>query len=289
MNLDDIQDFLVFSQHLNFTRAAEELQISQPALHVKVKKLASDLGVPLYVKVGRGLELTQQGERLALYGQELKVGKEQLLTDLTGQDFTAPVTLAAGAGSYLYLLGDAIRNFRSHSKGDLNLVTANRSDALSHLKSGRADLVVTVLNSVPQGAQAHKLCSIPVQLVVPKEHPLVQHPRLALSQLEDLALIVPPSGSPFRETLETYLKEAQVSWRVALVASGWELMMHFVALGLGLTLVNGCCRVPENCRAIPVPALPSADYHLLWRKGAKLGPNALKLKDSIIQTKFTDL
>ena len=55
VSADALASFAVFADHLNFTRAAEELHISQPALHVKVRKLSESLGRPLYRRAGRRL------------------------------------------------------------------------------------------------------------------------------------------------------------------------------------------------------------------------------------------
>ncbi|MEJ2229481.1 MAG: LysR family transcriptional regulator [Alphaproteobacteria bacterium] len=70
MRADWLQAFLTFSQSMNFTRAAEMLNISQPALHVKIGKLAEWLGQPLYRKEGRNLVLTPVGERVSAYARE---------------------------------------------------------------------------------------------------------------------------------------------------------------------------------------------------------------------------
>jgi LysR family transcriptional regulator, low CO2-responsive transcriptional regulator len=288
MYLDDLHAFTVFSELLNFTHSAERLAISQPALYVKVKKLSHDLGVPLYEKVGRTLKLTVQGEELARFGREILAARDRFLEKLTGQHLHQPVTLAAGAGSYLYLLGEAIRQYREQVTAPLNLITAKREDALQHLKSGRAQLAVTVLNTVPQGLEATLLCSIPCQLVLRRDHALAKKKGLCIRDLADSSLIVPPAGSPFREVLATYFQQHKVDWSVALEANGWELMMHFAGLGLGLAIVNGCCEVPRGCVAIPIPELPPANYYLLFPKSGLLGPNTERLKNCIVQALVTD-
>ncbi|MFD0541615.1 LysR family transcriptional regulator [Actinomadura luteofluorescens] len=63
LSTDALASFAVFADHLNFTRAAEALHISQPALHVKVQKLADTLGRPLYTRQGRRLALTPAASR----------------------------------------------------------------------------------------------------------------------------------------------------------------------------------------------------------------------------------
>ena len=57
---------------------------------------------------------------------------------------------------------------------------------------------------------------------------------------------------------------------VALEADGWELMMHFVQLGLGATVVNGCCRIPRGCVGVPFVDLAPSRYYLLRRRGLRL-------------------
>ena len=285
MNLEDLHAFSVFADLANLTHAAEKLDISQPALYVKVKKMAEDLGVPLYEKVGRHLIMTEQGEEFARFCKSTLRSRDSFLAQLKGEADSQPVTLAAGAGSYLYLLGPSLQSFRKNRKSPLNLLTAKREQAISHLRAGRCDLAVTVLSSVPKGLRAELLCSIPCKLVMPVGHRLAKKKFIQLTSLDGLSLIVPPSGSPFREILNTYLKQAGVSWEAPLEATGWQLMMHFTKLGMGLSLVNGCCEVPAGCVAVPVRGLPSADYYLLSLKGNRPNPNVGFLRESILKGK----
>ncbi|MEV6816381.1 LysR family transcriptional regulator [Micromonospora sp. NPDC051296] len=66
LEADALRSFAVFAEHRNFTSAAAVLHISQPSLHVKIRKLATALGVELYERDGRRLTLTAAGERLAV-------------------------------------------------------------------------------------------------------------------------------------------------------------------------------------------------------------------------------
>src|SRR5688572_1605203 len=105
IDLDALRSFAVFAERLNFTRAAEDLHISQPSLHVKIRKLADSLRVPLYRRQGRRLELTEQGKRVAAFGTDMKGRSDAFLRELAAGAVDAPVVLAAGEGAYLYLLG----------------------------------------------------------------------------------------------------------------------------------------------------------------------------------------
>src|SRR5688572_26397317 len=139
---DALRAFAVFAEHRNFTRAATELAISQPALHVKVRKLGDALGRPLYRREGRRLELTADGEAVARFANRLDRETTGFLAGLRGGDDTRPVVLAAGEGAYLYLLGDAVRRLADPAGSRLRLVTAGTADMLAAVRTGRASLGV---------------------------------------------------------------------------------------------------------------------------------------------------
>src|SRR5262245_34474491 len=149
LSTDSLEAFVVFSETRNFTHAAAQLRISQPALHVKIKGLAEQLGVPLYVREGRELKLTKHGIELARFGREAQSQMDRFVEELLGGTEQQPVILAAGAGCYLYLLGDAIRKFRQKSSCPLKLVTADRTQTLDLIVSGQCHMGVTALDSSP--------------------------------------------------------------------------------------------------------------------------------------------
>lgn len=263
MSTDELEAFEAFAETLNFTKAAETLAISQPALHVKIQKISQDLGQTLYTKKGRNLHLTTQGVQLANYARDALRREAEFRNILKGQGPSQPVTLSAGAGAYLYLLGPALKEFRESSTAPLHLLTADRTQTLEDLKTGRAQIGVTVLPSPHATLKSRLLCSIPSTLVVPKTHHLARRKKLSLENLAELPLIVPSRGKPFREVLESFFSKHEVPLKVAMEANGWQLMLHFAALGFGATIVNGCCRIPENCRRIELPDLPKAHYFVL--------------------------
>ena len=76
---------------------------------------------------------------------------------------------------------------------------------------------------------------------------------------------MPPAGRPHRAMLSQMLQSADVSWTVAVEASGWEVMLHLVKLGMGLAVVNACCRIPAGVVSRPMPELPALQYFVFWR------------------------
>src|SRR5258705_1112835 len=259
---DALRAYGVFAQHRNFTAAATELRISQPSLHVKVRKLAESLGVELYQREGRGLALTPAGERLAAFADE-----SQRRVDDFGGDLRADVPLvriAAGPATVRWVISPVIQAV-TRSGRSVQVITANRGAALADLAAGRADLAVIAFDPPPATLRSRRVAEFPQVLVVPNRHPLATAAKVRLSDLDGLHLVVPPVGRPHRAALDRALREAGASWHVAAEVDGWDLLVHFAALGLGVTIVNGCVQLPSRLRAIPDVDLPTVRYWAPWR------------------------
>jgi DNA-binding transcriptional LysR family regulator len=254
LSTDALAAFAVFADHLNFTHAAAELHISQPALHVKVNKLAGVIGRPLYQRRGRVLTLTPEGEAVARFARDLDSRMTSFLAEV--QSSVSPLTLAAGEGAYLYLLSDVIRTFRP-----LKLINRNSTHMLADIRTGRADLGIGVLEVVPDDVTAVLLASYPQTLVLPADHPLTSRPELTIRDLTGLSLVLPPANRPHRRTVERALRAAEVNWTLAIEASGWPLTLHFVTLGVGLSVVNGCVQPPAGFTSREITDLPRVPYY----------------------------
>lgn len=283
LNLDALRSFVVFAERLNFTRAAEALHISQPALHVKIRHLAEELGVNLYQRIGRRLELTESGRKVARFGSDLLERTGRFRRELAGADPADPVVLAAGEGAFLYLLGPGLRDHRRRAQAPVRLLTLDGEGALEAVRSGRAHLGVASLESPPSDLRSEVLVRVPQVLVVPARHALASKSDIRLTDLTGARLVVPPPGRPHRTMLSRLLDAAGVSWEVGVEASGWELMLHFVQLGAGLAVVNGSCRIPKALKARPLRELPAIAYHIFHRKGLEAASPAGALKRALIQ------
>ena len=284
VNLEWLQAFIVFSEHLSFTRAARELHLSQPALHVQIGKLSSALGVPLYRRRGQKLELTEDGRRVAGFGREMRDRTSQFIDDLRMHEGHRPVVLCAGEGAFLYLLDDAIQSFLAGRSAPLRLLTRDRDGTIEAVQSGEAHLGVVSVDTAPEGLEVERLTEMDPILIVRADHPLAHKRTVRLADLAGERLIVPGPGRPHRAMLSQALLTAAVPWEVAVEASGWELMIHFVTIGAGIAVVNGCCRLPAGLVSKPMPELPRRSYDLVRRPGtAADGPTA-QLRRTLLES-----
>ncbi len=268
ISAEQLDAFVTFAEHLNFTRAARARRMSQPALHTQVRKLAEALGVTLYERRGNRLALTPHGQRVLGFGRDARERARALVAELSHREVHGPIVLCAGEGSYLYLLGEGLRRFSAERTADLRLLVRDHEGTLDAVRTGEAHLGVASLDAPPAGLDASVLTEVGQVIVLPASHPLAAKKQVRLRDLEGERLVIPPEGRPHRTMVAQALRAAGVRWRVAVEASGWELLVRFAELGLGLAIVNAFCRVPEGLVSRPVPELPSRAYHLLRRAGS---------------------
>src|SRR4051794_1409052 len=175
LEADALRAFAVFAAHRNFTTAAAALHISQPSLHVKIRKLAAGLGVVLYERDGRRLVLTAAGQRLAAFAADGARRLDEFLRELHERPPT--LTVAAGRGAFRWIIGDAIR--RINSEGcRVRVIAADRDAALAALRAGHADVAVIGYDPPPRQVESAQIGAYPQVLVIDSAHPLASRARL---------------------------------------------------------------------------------------------------------------
>ncbi|MFI7077504.1 LysR family transcriptional regulator [Micromonospora sp. NPDC049903] len=263
LEADALRSFAVFAEHRNFTAAAAALHISQPSLHVKIRKLATALGVDLYERDGRRLTLTAAGERLAAYASDTRRRTDEFLRELH-QDATPTMTIAAGRGTLRWVIAEPIRQIGRQGRR-VHVITADRDAALAAISAGRADLAVVAHDPPGRQYESTQIAAYRQVLVIDDGHPLAERQQVRLGDLDGLDLVVPPAGRAHRRALDRALLDAGVTWQVAAEVDGWDLLVHLSALGVGATVVNGCVELPDGLRAVPVHGLPRIRYWAAWR------------------------
>lgn len=277
-----LASFVAFTETMNFTHAAQRRHISQPALHVQIRRLGEELGSTLYVRNGRVLTLTDAGRKVLAFARDQHERTDRLREEVSGVAQARAVTLAAGEGSFHYLLGGALRAFQDGKHGQLRVLTRDREGAIAAVQLGEAHLAVTATDEVPPGLSARKLARIGAAVVVPKKHPLARKRRVSLRDLRDEPIIAPAPGRPLRAALARAWSELGAAWSPAVEANGWELMMRFAALGMGIAIVNDFCMPPAGTVRRPLAGLPSHQYQLLRARDRTLSTAGEALAAAIV-------
>jgi DNA-binding transcriptional LysR family regulator len=170
------------------------------------------------------------------------------------------VVLSAGEGAYLYLIGEAVQRSARDARTPLSLLARDAAGTLAAVRTGEAHIGVLPLETRPPRLVVEPLAVVGQKLVLPESHPLACKPHVELSDLEGVALVVPPEGQPQRVVLEEALRAAGVRWDVAVEVRGWPLTLRLARLGAGLAIVNDFCRLPPGLVGRTIQSLPSQTY-----------------------------
>lgn len=264
MHPDWLEAFVAVAEHGSFARAAEALRRAQPTVHVQVTKLAEHLGVTLYRRSGRGIELTEDGRRVAAYARE-SLGRNLAFTQaLRGKATVRPVVLTAGEGAFLYLLGPAVQRAKGDLGAPLHLWVGGEEQVQARVLDGRADVGVTTRPPDPT-LEALELVHSKLCLALPRGHRLARRRNLTFADLSEESWVAPEADRPLRQRLERAARAAGFELNVAVQAHGWPLLLHFVDLGMGVAVVNEICTLPKGVLRKPLLDMDGPRYWAVRR------------------------
>lgn len=254
-----LNSFVVFAEELSFAHAAKRLHLSMPAVHVHVKRLSAVLGVSLYERRGRALVLTDAGLNTLAYARDAEARDARFVASLQGDVCEAPLRIAAGEGTFLFLLGDALAR-AARQRVRFTAQVLEGSEIEDAVVGGQADLGVGPLSRIPPALDAFRFARAHVALALPKTHPLLSKKTLRLRDLRETPLVLPPRGKPMREMLEKEARAESVALTVACEARHWPLALQFAKLGIGAAVVNDLCEAPRGLVLRRIEGLAAQDY-----------------------------
>lgn len=238
LNLDQVHIFIVVANHLHFSRAADELHLSQSAVSATIAKLEAQLGTSLFHRIGRRVELTDAGRFLQREGQRLIEQSKRLQRELEEFNDLQRGSLQLGASFTVgnYWLPHHLSRFRRRYPGiELHCQLANADTILENIKSGHFDLGF-LCGCVPDGG-ATVVGEERLILVVGREHAWFGHSALPSESLLEAQWLLREPGSGARQMLEQNLngigiKPTQINIHQVLRSN--EMVKVMVCAGTGL-------------------------------------------------------
>lgn len=259
----------------SFSRAAEEMALTQPAVSLQIRQLEEVIGQPLFDYVGKKLYLTEAAEALQGASRDIFGRLESFdmqLSDLQGS-LQGQLKLAVES-SAKYFLPHLFAAFkRKHPEVSLVLSVVNRAQALRRLSDNRDDLLI--MSMVPQDMDLEFLPFLTNDIiaVAPADHPLTAPDELRLQALEPWPLLIREAGSGTRMACEVFLKEKRVHFGQTLEVGSAEAQREAVIAGLGLALLSRHAVVGElrsgALKVLPVAELPLRRSWCLVRAKAR--------------------
>ncbi|MNZ62198.1 HTH-type transcriptional activator CmpR [compost metagenome] len=233
-----LKAFHAVAVHGSFTRAAERLFLTQPAVSDQVRKLEERFGVLLFHRNKRSVRLTELGERLLAVTQRLFVieAEAQELLAASSALQTGNLTLAVDAA--VHLLPQVARFCQRHPGIRVRIETGNTDESLQALFDYQADLALLGRAVEDERLISITLRSDPIVAFVASSHPWAGRESIRLADLDDAPLVLREQGSVTRQTLEEEMHRAGLRIRPAIEVEGREAAREAVVAGIGVGVVS---------------------------------------------------
>ena len=224
----------------SFTRAAEELHLTQPTLSMQMKKLTDIVGVPLFEQVGKKLYLTEAGHDLAHASREVFGSLDRFtmaVAERQGLKKGRLSLIAVTTASYFAprLLGDFMHRYPGI---DVSLKTTNREQVLASLADNLHDLYILGQPPVDIEVIAKPFMRNPLVVVAAPGHPLAGKKRIPLSGLVAESWLMREPGSGTRNAVERLFAEHGLELKPRMELGGNEAIKQAILAGLGISVMS---------------------------------------------------
>lgn len=240
MTLRQLEMLRAVAAHGSLSEAAAELELTQPAVSLQMKSLATELGRPLFRGRGRRLELTPAGEILAEYAERvLRLVSDALAAARRGRRDAAVVRVAASSTPGVSLLPRLIADYRERDPATLvRLEVLNSADVERKVQSGEADFGVVGGRRTVADLAAEQWRDDELVLILSSHHALAGRRRIRPREIDGETLLVREAGSATRAAMESAFAQSRVAMPAVHVLGDTEAIKACVAEGLGVGIVS---------------------------------------------------
>lgn len=295
ITLRQLKIFEAVARHLSFTKAAEELHLTQPAVSMQINQLEKAIGVSLLEQIGKRIYMTEAGEELLRYGRSigtLLAEAEQVFAEMQGlRRGRLNITVASTANYFVPRLWATFR--MRHPEVTVSLDVTNRAGLLRALAENQTDLVIMGQPPDDTGLIAEIFMPNPLVVIAPPTHPLAGATNVPLERLQDQTFLVREQGSGTLSLMERVFAEKGFHPSTPIEMSSTEAIKQGVEAGLGLALLSLHTLEMElalkRLVVLDVAGFPVLrDWYIVHRAGKRLSAVAQAFKDFIL-TETTDI
>ena len=276
-----LRTFITVIEVASFTRAAEILGRTQPAISLQVKRLEGTVGYDLIERNGKEISLTERGEALAIHAREILRLNDIAVAQFEQKNPSSKLRVGLPVDYAVNTLQSCLTDVvRQHADVQIEIRCDLSKYLLSALRSNEIDIAVALFDGDDQQFLFRHW----------KEQPAwVGATDLVIPDQSDIPLVVHPYGCVYRERMASALKLAGKSWRIAYSSPGIGGVQRAVHDGLGLS----CLTVPTVLQGMRkfsekdgLPVLPPLHIGLFARQ-AQLGAVGYAAIDAIVNTLHT--
>ena len=290
MDLRQLRSFCNAGKLRSISKAADALDIGQPTVTGHIKKLEAELGTLLFDRIKRPIQLTASGSTLLRLAAPLVDGMDQLASELSEAEAMGPVRVASSHEIATHTLPPVVEAFlteyphvplRIHSTG-------NRTEVLNAVMEGDVDLAI--IPGVERGVEFDFFGLFPYErvLITALNHPLMREELRSLDQLAQWPLIMMGRQMATRVLVEQELQRRGLSYEIVVEVDDMDVVKHYVALGLGISVGPRLAMDPGDERELGVKSLsgllPTDQAGVLTLRGKTLSTPTLNFISMLSRT-----
>lgn len=277
------------ARNLSYTKAAEELHLTQPAVSMQIKQIEESIGLPLFEQIGKKVYLTEAGREMHGYSRNIQQQlseAEAILENLKGlKRGRLNIAVASTANYFAPKLIAAFSEL--HDSITVNLDVTNRKGLLRHLEQNDSDLVIMGAPPKTMDLAAETFMQNPLVVIAPPNHPLKNEHNISIQTLLKETFIVREVGSGTRNATERFFAEHGAEMTASMNMSSNEAIKQAVQAGLGLGIVSLHTLEQElalnRLIILDVESFPILrHWYIVHRKGKRLSPVADAFKEFVV-------
>lgn len=238
--LHQLKVFHKVASIMNYTKAADELGLTQPAVSIQLKQLENNLALPLFEKIGKKLFLTPAGD-------ELNVFCHDMFERFNNIDMTLSAMKGELEGDFRLSAVSSAKYFTPHLLGafhkrypkvSLHLDIVNREQIIQRLQDNNDDLVIMGLVPESMALTSHPFIDNHIVAIASPSHPLAGQKNIKLNQLAEYPFIFREKGSGTRKVLEELFKDKGLSITPNMLLGSSETIKQGVMADLGISALS---------------------------------------------------
>jgi LysR family hydrogen peroxide-inducible transcriptional activator len=243
VEIDQLRYFLQVAERGSFTRAAEDLMISQPALSRSIQKLEEGLGQPVFERGTRSVALTDAGTLLQARAQQVLSILEDTKAEITDDGQSGRVRVGAIPTIAPYFLPEVLRRFSAAYPKATLIVQENTTDQLLKCcTQGEIDLAILALPVPARHLEVEKLFEEELLLVMPPGHPLVAKPSIRPSDVESFPFVLLDEAHCLSDNIVSFCRERAFQPVAVERTSQLAMVQELVALSHGVSMIPAMAR-----------------------------------------------
>ena len=243
MEISQLRQFLAVSDRENFTRAAEDVGLSQSALSRSIARLEAELGQPVFERKTRKLSLTSAGLLLQKRANQIIAIAENTKAEITDDGESGRIRLAAIPTIAPFYLPQLLKCFADeHPKATLTVQEDTTDNLIKRCTQGEVDLAIVALPISVKYLEVESLFDEELFVVLAPNHPLASKKKLRLSDIKPLPFVLLDEAHCLSDTIQTFCKQRSFDPVSVERTSQLATVQELVSLNHGVSMVPAMAR-----------------------------------------------